>query len=153
MAVSPDPEKPVEIIKIVPPTGDFSPLTIIPIAVIAVSMVAVAIYSIIKMPSAISKVSQKVTQTTAENLAPIIIRAQHKKITKKNRFAMTARLIMEIRVFLIITPIALTYASRFTSEPPIDADIAIIVVTTLASLSALFFVTQYLLSKLKSPGV
>ena len=147
LATSPD-EKLIPIIHIAPKPAQTGSLTIVPIVIIVIIMIIVAIYSFIKMPAAMAKTSHKVTQVTAENLAPVIIKAQHKKLTKKARFKMTARLISIIKTLLVLIPIILTIVSRYTAKPPIDSGIAFIIILTLASFSTLFFVIQYVLAKL-----
>lgn len=124
------------------------PLGIIILAVTVVLMLGITIYAIIAVPRGIVKASNKIVHKTAESVAPAVIRAQHKKDTKRTRLRLTARLILVVKLLLIILPLLITFASKLLEIQFIDYGIAVIVGCGLAALSLLFFAFQYALSAL-----
>jgi hypothetical protein len=119
-------------------------------AVITFVMVAITIYIIIKIPSTLIKTSKKVVQSTAESATPLILQAQNKKDTKKNRIKMTPLLTMIMKVILVSIPVILAFASQFIEKQIFDFFIAIYIGVLLACFSLLFFVFQYLAAALMS---
>jgi len=116
--------------------------------IFVVIMVALTIFILIKMPSTIVKVGKKVVHGAAENVTPLILRAQHKKDNKQNRKKLSARLVMVLKIILVIIPLILSYTSKFTESQMFDFNIAMIVAAWLAGSSIIFFVAQYLLTKI-----
>jgi hypothetical protein len=121
------------------------PLGVIILGVTIVVMVAITIYAIVAVPRSIVKVSNKVVHKAAESVAPMVIKAQHKKDTKRTRIQLTARLILVVKAALVITPLLITAASRLLEVQFIDYSIALIVGCGLASLSFILFALQYIL--------
>ncbi len=111
-------------------------------------LLALTIYILIKMPSKIVKTSRNFVDKTAKNTAPLIIKLQHKKDTKKSRIKLTSMIILIIKVVLITVPLFLAYFSRFTTKPEIDPQIVIIIAILLAGLSTLAFSAQYFLNRM-----
>lgn len=117
-------------------------------AIVVVVMVAITIYIFAKIPVSIVKTSNKIVHKTAETMTPVVIKAQHKKDTKKFHAKITAKLILMIKLLLIIIPIALTAASGLLEKQSMDYSIVMIIGGTLACLSAVFFALQYALAGL-----
>ena len=124
------------------------PVGTIILVVVVVVMVAITIYALISIPRSIVRTSNKLVHRTAETIAPLVIKAQHKQDTKRIRITITSRLALGIKAFLIVIPIALTAASRLLEKQPIDYQIAMIVGCGLACFSIMFFAAQYLLAKI-----
>ena len=116
--------------------------------IFVVIMVALTIFILIKMPSTIVNTGKKVVHGAAENVTPLILRAQHKKDNKQNRKKLSSTLIIILKIILVIIPLILACASKFTNSQMFDFDIAMIVAVWLAGSSMIFFVAQYLLAKL-----
>lgn len=129
-------------------TPDFTftllgPLDAVIVAIVTGIMIVITIYVLIKIPISIVKNSNKVVRKTTETMAPIVIKSQHKKDTKKNRAMITPKLALIMKLLLVIIPIALTTTSGLLEKPSIDYSIAMIVGCGLACLSVMFFAIQY----------
>lgn len=122
------------------------PLEVIVVAIVTAIMVAVTIYAIVKMPMSVVKTGNKITHTAAKTAAPVVIKAQHKKDTKKARAMLTPRLALAAKTLLMAAPLALTAGSGLLEEQPIDHSIALIVGGGLAVLAGVFFACQYALA-------
>jgi len=134
-------------------TSDFTlglpdPLKWAVLIFVTVLMIAITAYVLIKMPMGIVKNSNKAVHKTAESVAPMIMRAQHKKITPKSRLKITARLILALKLLLVATPVILAVASGLLEKQFIDYSIATVVAYGVAALSAGAFAMQYVLAKL-----
>lgn len=123
-------------------------LPIIVVAVITIIMAVLTIYIFIKIPSIIAKTSKKIVHKTAENITPTVLRIQNRKDTKKNHIKLTSHLILIIKIVLIITPIILSFLSRFMEKQIFDFYIVMYVSVWLAGISMIFFVIQYFLARL-----
>lgn len=119
--------------------------TIIIVVVVAV-MVAVTVYVLVKLPMNIVKTSSKVAYKATATAVPVTIKVQHKKDTKKNRIALTPKVLVVVKLCLLIIPVALTVGSMLLEKLPIDYSIAVVVGGGLASTTGLFFIAQYLLA-------
>lgn len=131
------------------PSFTFTPpssLEIIILVTVVIVMIALTLYALIKIPIGIAKSSNKVVHKTAESLAPLVIKVQHKEDTKKSRLKLTAKLMFFIKLVLIIIPLVLTLASRLLDEQSVSYSIAITIGYGLAGLCVAFFGIQYLLA-------
>ena len=122
------------------------PLGIIILGVTVVVMIAITVYAIIAVPRAIVKTSNKVVHKTAEAAAPLVMRAQHKKESKRLRLKLTTRLVLVVKVLLVVLPLILTAASKLLDEQFISYSIALIAGSALACVSIVFFALQYILA-------
>jgi len=113
------------------------------LGVTVVVMVIVNIYALIKIPVSIVKTGNRVVHETAQTITPMVMKAQHKKDTKKFRDKLTTRLIFAIKLLLIIIPVILTSTSRWLEKQSVDYSIALVVGCGLAALSIAFFTLQY----------
>lgn len=115
-------------------------------AIVVVVMVALTIYGLARLPFSLAKAGRKTVHKTTEKVVPIVIRAQHKKDTKKQRKLLTVRIRLIMKLVLILVPIVLTASSGLLHELPIDYLIAVTIGGGIAVMSVLFFVIQYLLA-------
>lgn len=111
-----------------------------------VIMLIFTVYVLIKIPSTIIKTGKKVVHQTADGVTPLMLRAQNKKGTKKNRLKMSHSLIIVMKVIVVILPIILTLLSQYASLQMMDFYIAMYVCVCLFSFSVTFFGLQYVLS-------
>lgn len=125
-----------------------SSFELIVVAIIIAIMIALTIYLLIKLPMNIVKTGNKIVHKTAETMTPIVMRAQHKKDTKKLHARLTSKLILVIKLLLVVIPIALTAASGLLEKQSIDYSIALVVGCGLAGFSMAFFTVQYALAGL-----
>jgi hypothetical protein len=125
-----------------------SPLFMIIAGTITIAMIVLTVYVLVKMPSIVVKTSKKVVRETADNVAPIVLRAQHKKDTKKNLIKLTPRIILLLKILLIIIPFLLTFTVQSMENQMIDYLTAAYVSLWLACISGAFFAFQYTLAKL-----
>jgi hypothetical protein len=123
-------------------------LELVVLAIIVVIMIAVTIYALIKIPMGIVKTGNKVAYKTAVTMTPIVIKAQHKKDTKKARIKITPKLLLIAKLLLIVIPVVLTAASGLLDKQAVDYRIAMAVGYGLACLSSIFFAVQYSLAGL-----
>ncbi len=126
------------------------PLMFVIGAIFLVAMVVLTIYVIVKMPSMISKTSQKIVHKSADSMAPALLHMQNKKETKKNKIKLTFGLILVIKAVLIIIPIAASYFSQYIENQTFGFDIAMHVSLFLAGCSLVFFAIQYALARVFS---
>lgn len=145
--VSPRANEPIEQPHHVAVTPPSSSEMIIAVIVVVV-MVAITIYALFKIPIGIVKTGNKVVHKTAETMAPMVIRAQHKKDTKRVHAKITSKLILAIKLLLIVIPVVLTAASGLLEKQPLDYSIVMTIGWTLACLSVVFFAIQYVLARL-----
>ena len=125
-----------------------SPIEGIIIAVITVAMVLLSIYVLIKMPSNVIKTSNKVVHKASDAVVPMVIKAQHKTDTKKNRRLLSARIISIMKRLLVLIPTGFIVGSGLLDKQAIDYSIALVVGCMLALLSLFFFAAQYILARL-----
>jgi hypothetical protein len=123
-----------------------SSLSMVILAVTVAVMIAVTVYAFIKIPTSIVKTGNKVVHKTAETMTPLVVKAQHKKDTKKFRDKITAELILIIKLLLIVIPVALTVGSVLLAEQSVNYSIALIIGATFACFSVIFFAVQYALA-------
>lgn len=116
--------------------------------IFVIIMVGLTIFILIKMPSTIVNAGKKVVHGAAENVTPLVLRAQHKKDNKKNHKKLSSRLVIILKILLVIIPLILAFTSKFMESQMFDFNIAMIVAVWLAGSSVIFFVVQYLFAKL-----
>ncbi len=119
------------------------PMLIISGTIVAI-MSVLTIYILIKIPTTLVKASKKVVQNTAKNATPLLLQAQNKKDTKRNRIKLTPVLIIVMKIVLVLIPILLVFASQYLENQTIDFYISIYIGVLLACFSLLLFVFQYL---------
>lgn len=125
-----------------------SPLEMAIVVAVTVLMIALTAYALMKMPVGIVKTSNKIVHKTAETVAPAVIKAQHRKDTKKLRVYITSRLMLAVKLLLIVLPVASTAASGLLEKQSIDYSIAMVVGCGLAVFTVVFFAIQYALAGL-----
>lgn len=118
------------------------------VGIVVVVMIVLTLYILVKIPMSIAKTSNAVVHSAAKAMTPVVIKAQHKKDTKKFRVKITTRLILVIKSLLVIIPMALTAVSGLLERQSIDYSIAIIIGGGLACLSLGGFIIQYTLARL-----
>ena len=113
-------------------------------------MLLLTVYIVYKTPITIAKTGEKIVHSTAENIAPIVLHARHKKDTKSNHKIISIRLVIFIKIILIIIPVILSFTSQYIDSKQIDIYIAVYVSLWLACFSILSFAAQYIFAKLLS---
>jgi len=116
--------------------------------IVTVAMVLLSVYLFVKMPSMIAKAGKKAVHGVAQHTVPLILKAQHKKDTKKNSRFLTPHLVAVIKAVLIITPAVLIYMSQSLGDKILSFDIAMYASLWLAGVSLVLFVFQYVLAKI-----
>ncbi len=124
-----------------------NPLTTALSVIILIIVVMFTLYITLKLPSTLAKTSKNIVHETAEKIAPITLKLQHKKDTKKMRLQLTPRIILIMKILLILVPILLAFMSQFIQKQSIDFFIAMYVSLGLACLSLIFFAIQYSLAR------
>lgn len=122
------------------------PFGLVIVGITVVIMVGLTVYALYAIPKTIVKTSNKLVRKTAEAAVPIVIKTQHKKITKRSRLQLTARLILAGKLLFILLPIIIALASKLLEVQFIDYQIALTVSFGLACVTAIFFSLQYILA-------
>ena len=122
------------------------PVEMVVVAIVVIVMIAVTMYVLVKLPSTIVKTGSKAAHRATTTAVPVAMKLQHKKATKKNRLALTPKLLVIVKALLVVIPIVLTATSILLQTMPIDYSIAIVVGGVLAGITCLCFALQYLLS-------
>jgi len=120
-----------------------STVSMIILAITIVVMVIVTVYVLVKMPIGIAKASNKAVHQAAKTMTPVIIKAQHKKDSKKFRAKIEAEVMLLIKLVLIVIPVALAAGSGLLEQQSVSYTIALIVGGGLACFSVLQFAIQY----------
>lgn len=113
--------------------------------IVTIVMSAITVYALVKLPMKVVKASNRMVHRSAESVAPVIIRVQHKKPTEKQRMRITPKIILLIKLFLVVVPIGLTVASVLLEKQYVDYSIATAIGYGLAVLTIGAFAMQYLL--------
>lgn len=119
------------------------PVAIAVIAIVVIAMVSITLYALIKLPMTIAKNSNKIVHKTSQVAAPLVMKVQHKKDTKKNRYLLTPKIVIVVKAVLVVIPAVLTAFSGLIATLPIAYSVATIVGYGLAIFSVLFFGIQY----------
>lgn len=112
--------------------------------VVTVLIIAMTLYVLIKTPSAVGKTGQKVTQSAAKSVLPVVTR--HKPMEKKMRLRLTARFILLLKTGFIMLPFLGTLPTVLLPEVPLDLAVSVVVASLCAFLSIGLFGLQYLLA-------
>lgn len=144
IAQAPPPPPPEEPVVVVTSEGP-SPLIIGFGIVVTIVMIGLSIYAFIKMPKELVKAGHKTTQAVAHKATPVILKAQGRKDTVRNRRRVTPRIVIVAKLLLIALPIIAAWASQFIPEPALDIALAMVIAFWLASWSVALFGLQYLL--------
>ncbi|MNQ07679.1 hypothetical protein D3C85_204650 [compost metagenome] len=96
--------------------------------IITVAIIVATIYVLIKIPTAVAKSGQKITQNASARIVPIV--THHTKLTPKKRRRLTARIIIYLKLIVCTTPIILS-ACAFTINTSLDYAIIMFVAAVL----------------------
>lgn len=146
LLVSPDADKVATRTDAVVGSGVSMPSVIFAV-IVTIVVLALTIYVLIKMPSAVLKTSKKIVNETAETVAPIVLKVQHKKDTKKNHIKLTARIVIIIKTVLLVIPIVLAFLSQLLKTQMFGFNIVMFIGIWLAAFTVTFFIFQYLIAK------
>lgn len=114
-----------------------SPLLIVVAGVVTMLMVALSIVALWRLPKNLVKTGSTVTQSVTEVITPKKIHS--KRVTKKQRTALSKRIVFYVRIVFILLPLL-----GIVIAPPIDSlDFALVLVVgstiALVATSALLF--------------
>lgn len=146
IAQPPTPLPPPPTIPAVPASEGPSPLIIGFGIFVTIIMIGVSIYAFIKMPKELVKAGRRTTQAVAHKATPVILKAQGRKDTVKNRRRLTPRLIIIMKVLLVLIPVAAAWGSRFISDPALESTLTMVIAYWLATWSLGLFGLQYLVA-------
>jgi len=118
------------------------------LVIMTVVIVVMTMYVLIKMPAMIARTGSKIVHQTTNTIAPVIIKAQHKKDTQKNRTKLAPKLMAVVKAGLILIPVLLGIFSGLIKELPIEYSIAIFISIGLGGVSVSFFLFQYIAARL-----
>ncbi|HRF28256.1 MAG TPA: hypothetical protein PL051_01265 [Candidatus Saccharibacteria bacterium] len=125
-----------------------SPVALAIGGIVTVAMIIITIIVLIRLPKAIAKTSQVVTERATEAMLPVV--SHHKKLPKKKKLQLSAKLAFYIRLALIALPFLLLLA--LPQNESIKPQLVIFVGGLLAMISNIFLFVEsglrYLLSKI-----
>ncbi|NCO10443.1 hypothetical protein GW930_00850 [Candidatus Saccharibacteria bacterium] len=120
------------------------------IAVVVTAMVLLTAYFAAKVPLTIIRASRKVTQDGSDALAQAVLRARHKKVTKKARMQLGPRMKLAIKLTAVILPVVLTFFSRLLPDTTLDPAVALFVGAGLGLVSIVLVFAQLLAGRFLS---
>jgi hypothetical protein len=120
-----------------------SAVSMIILAITVVVMVIITVYVLVKMPIGIAKTGNKAVHQAAKTVTPVIIKAQHKKDTRRFREKIEAEVMLLIKLSLVVIPVVLAAVSGLLGQQSVSYSIALIVGGGLACLSVAPFIVQY----------
>ncbi|HCR55428.1 TPA: hypothetical protein DIV49_00490 [Candidatus Saccharibacteria bacterium] len=92
----------------VPTHEPASPVALAIGGIVTVAMIIITVVVLIRLPKAIAKTSQVVTERATETILPVV--SHHKKLPKKKKLQLSAKLTFYIRLALIALPFLLLLA-------------------------------------------
>lgn len=137
-------DTPAEPVQTVATSGPPSVMLVIIAGIVTAVVIAATLYALIKLPAAVAKSGQKITQTTSAKIIPIV--THHAKLTPKKRRRLTARVIADLKLAICIIPIILS-ACAYSLSTNLDYDIIMIVAAVLGIGSLLLLSAQLLCAK------
>ena len=143
--VSPPVETPVA------PVGS-STLTITPLlgwiisALVIIVLLVAIIYTFRRLPGSIVRGGDNLTNKPADLLAPVLLKFEHCRPTKRRRLVLTRRIVLIAKALLVTLPLALLLPVNWLGWP-MEATAAWTVALFLAFSSATPFVIEYLLGQ------
>lgn len=96
--------------------------------IITVAIIVATIYVLIKIPTAVAKSGQKITQNASARIVPIV--THHAKLAPKKRRRLTARIIIYLKLIVCTAPIILSVCA-FTINTSLDYAIIMFVAAVL----------------------
>lgn len=85
-----------------------SPVALAIGGVVTVTMIFITIFVLIRLPKAIAKTSQVVTERATQAVLPVV--THHKKLPKKKKLQLSAKLTFYIRLVLVALPFLVLFA-------------------------------------------
>lgn len=140
------PEPPVESVQAIPASGPPSMTLLIVACVITAAIIGLTLYVLAKLPTAVAKSGQKITQRASNFIVPAI--THHAQLPLKKRQRLTARVIAYLKLTVCIIPIILSACTYFF-KTELGYDITMIIaaalgIGTLLLLSAHLLVAKWL---------
>ncbi len=124
-----------------------APIPILGLVITGV-MIAVSIIVIFKVTAKISTSGKKFVQATADRAAPFIIKSMHKRVTKKAKLQLSAKLKLILKIIIIAVPIVLSAFSIFLKKQTLDYSVIMAISAVLAILAMALFAIEYVLAKI-----
>lgn len=88
------------------------------VIVVVGALLAAIVYTLRHLPGTIVRSGEAVTHVPAEVLVPLV--AHHKKLTKKRRLQLTARLVVVMKVVIILLPLGLLLPTLWLDAVPLE---------------------------------
>lgn len=114
-------------------------------SIVTVVIIGLSIYFVVKTPSAIVKTATKVVHETAETIAPVVLRIEHKSETPKNHRKVVLNIRLFLKIILILIPFVASVLSIKNNVPVFGYELVVYSSVALLSLTVVLFATQYLL--------
>lgn len=135
----------VDITPLVPVAHTEPTVFMILLAVVTIIIViALSVYLIYKVPTTVVKTSKTAVQNTASFIAPIVIKNQHKKESKKLKIQLTTSIILVIKFIIVFVPVILAYVYKYFDDQILNPKYALISSAVLALFGFGFFTIQYM---------
>jgi len=120
------------------------------ITIVVGLMIALTVYFVAKVPLTIVRASRKVVSEGSDALSRAVLRAQHKKVTKKARMQLGPRMKLTIKTIAVLTPVALAPVSLLVPDVTLDYLVVLFVAAGLGGISMSLVLAQLLAGRLLS---
>ncbi len=127
---------PVAPTPVVSQPADMSPIGLVFVAAVAVVMILLTIYIVVKIPAVVGKTGSKLTHKATAVAFPVV--TQHKKLPKKRRLQLTARLLLMTKLSFCLVPLGVLCLAN-TQTGDVTRDIALVI----GAVTALFSLTLF----------
>lgn len=134
------PAEPVQAVAYTPPSTALIVTGIIMTALV----IAATIYALIKLPTAVAKSGQKITQSASEKIVPVV--THRAKLTPKKQRQLSARIVIYLKLATCLAPIILSACAYFL-KTELGYGIIMIVTAVLGIGTLLLLAAQLLLAK------
>lgn len=121
------------------------PLVLI-IAGMTLIVLLAAILFVFKLPASVGKAGQKITQSMAAPITPVITRRQ--VLEPKKQRLLTGRVVIYCKIILILLPFIGLLLLRWLNDQLLDPEISAIVISVTALCSTVMFTLQYATARL-----
>lgn len=132
-------------VPVAPVSDMFSGLFVVIATLISVVVVVAGVIAIYRTPRAIGKTGAKLTHGAADAVLPVVTR--HKKITPTKRRLLTARLVFDIKLVLVVVPLLLVLIAPPDAIQNLSHEVIVVVAAVLAAWSLFLFCLQVIVAR------
>lgn len=121
-------------------TEGYSWVFVVIAAVIGVIVLVTTIIAMKRAPATIGKTGAKLTRSAAEKVLPVF--THHQKITPQKRRLLTARIVFDIKLVLVVLPLLIAFVSPVDTFSAMPRDMFLFISAVIAGWSLLMVCLQ-----------